>query len=87
MNEQEVTAAEIEGELVGVHRKLVATGVEKLFYTTGDGSYLNVYDTRYGKLSAMSCGEHLNSFFKLALMGMGTQIHVAGGLRSGRTRH
>jgi aliphatic nitrilase len=66
------------GELMGVHRKLVATGVEKMFYTRGDGSYLNVYDTRYGKISAMGCGEHLNSLFKLALMGMGTQIHVAG---------
>lgn len=66
------------GELMGVHRKLVATGIEKLHYARGDGSYLNVYDTRYGKISAMGCGEHFNSLFKLALLGMGTQIHVAG---------
>ena len=66
------------GELMGVHRKLVATGIEKLFYARGDGSYLDVIDTRYGKISAMGCGEHFNSLFKLALLGMGTQIHVAG---------
>ena len=66
------------GELMGVHRKLVATGIEKLHYARGDGSYLNVYNTRYGKISAMGCGEHFNSLFKLALLGMGTQIHVAG---------
>jgi len=66
------------GELMAVHRKLVATGIEKLFYTTGDGSYFDVIDTRYGKISAMSCGEHFNSLFKLALLGMGTQIHIAG---------
>jgi aliphatic nitrilase len=66
-----------EGEIMGVHRKLVATGVEKLHYSRGDGSNFKVYDTRYGKLSAMGCGEHLNSLFKLALLGMGTQIHIA----------
>jgi len=66
------------GELMGVHRKLVATGIEKLHYARGDGSYLNVYDTRYGKISAMCCGENFNSLFKLALLGMGTQIHIAG---------
>jgi len=66
-----------EGEIMGVHRKLVATGVEKLHYSRGDGSNFKVYDTRYGKISAMGCGEHLNSLFKLALLGMGTQIHIA----------
>jgi aliphatic nitrilase len=66
------------GEIMGVHRKLIATSYEKLYYTTGDGSYLNVYDTHYGKFSAMGCGEHFNSLFKYALLSMGTQIHVAG---------
>ena len=66
------------GEIMGVHRKMVPTFVEKLVYSRGDGSYLNVYDTRYGKLSAMVCGEHANSLYKYALLAMGTQIHVAG---------
>ncbi len=66
-----------EGEIMGVHRKLVATGVEKLHYSRGDGSNFKVYNTRYGRLSSMGCGEHLNSLFKLALLGMGTQIHIA----------
>ncbi len=66
-----------EGEIMGVHRKLVPTGAEKLIYSGGDGSYLNVYDTRYGKLSGMVCGEHAHSLYKYALLAMGTQIHVA----------
>jgi aliphatic nitrilase len=65
------------GEIMGVHRKLVATSTEKLLYTTGDGSYLNVFDTQYGKLSAMNCGEHTHDLFKYALLAMGTQVHVA----------
>ncbi len=66
------------GEIVGIHRKMVTTTVEKLIYSTGDGSYLKVFDTPYGKLSAMVCGEHTNSLFKYALLSMGAQIHVAG---------
>jgi len=65
------------GEIMGVHRKLVVTGLEKLIYSNGDASFLNVYDTPYGKLSALQCGEHANSLAKYALLAMGTQIHVA----------
>lgn len=66
-----------QGEIMGVHRKLVSTSIEKFVFTYGDGSHLNVYDTPYGKLSAMNCGEHAHSLFKYALLAMGTQIHVA----------
>ena len=66
-----------KGEIIGVHRKLVATMIEKLLFSSGDGSYLNAYDTSYGKLSALNCGEHGHSLIKYALLAMGTQIHVA----------
>jgi aliphatic nitrilase len=65
------------GEIIGVHRKLVSTTYEKFVFSPGDGSYLNVYDTSYGKLSGMSCGEHAHGLFKYALLAMGSQIHVA----------
>ena len=66
------------GEILGVHRKMVPTTLEKLVYSRGDGSHLNVYETPYGRLSAMVCGEHAHSLYKYALLAMGTQIHVAG---------
>jgi len=65
------------GEILGVHRKMVTTDIEKLIFACGDGSYLNVYHTPYGKLSAMNCGEHAHSLFKYAVLAMGTKIHVA----------
>lgn len=65
------------GEIMGVHRKMVPTIEEKLVFTGSDGSYLNVYGTPYGKLSALNCGEHAHSLYKYALLAMGTQIHVA----------
>ena len=66
-----------KGNVLGVHRKLVVTNVEKLIYSQGDGSHLNVYDTPYGKLSALQCGEHAMSLAKYAVLAMGAQIHVA----------
>jgi aliphatic nitrilase len=65
------------GEIMGVHRKLVNTLEEKYIFTYGDGSYQRVYDTPFGKLSAMNCGEHAHSLFKYSLLAMGAQIHVA----------
>ncbi len=66
-----------QGEIMGVHRKLVPTLAEKLVYTGSDGSYFRVFDTSYGKISAMNCGEHSHDLHKYALLAMGTQIHVA----------
>ncbi len=65
------------GEIMGVHRKMVPTIVEKLMYSSGDGSYLNVYATPYGRLSAMNCGENGHDLYKYALLAMGTQLHIA----------
>ena len=67
------------GEIIGVHRELVPTLVEKLIYS-GDGSHLNVHDTSYGRLSGLVCGEHGSSLYKYALLAMGAQVHVAGWL-------
>jgi aliphatic nitrilase len=66
------------GEILGVHRKMMATVYEKFVYSPGDGSYLRVFDSRYGKLSGLTCGEHNHSLFKYALVAMGAQIHIAG---------
>jgi nitrilase len=65
------------GEILGVHRKLVSTMAEKLVFSQGDGSHLRVFETRFGKLSALNCGEHSHSLIKYALLSLGTQFHVA----------
>lgn len=67
-----------KGEIVGVHRKMMPTVYEKFVYSPGDGSYLRVFDSPYGKVSCLTCGEHNHSLFKYALISMGAQIHVAG---------
>ncbi|WP_240496304.1 carbon-nitrogen hydrolase family protein [Streptomyces torulosus] len=66
-----------EGELLGVHRKLVPTWAEKLTWTGGDGSSLRVYDTSVGRLGGLACGENTNTLARFSLLAQGETVHVA----------
>ena len=66
-----------DGKILGKHRKLVPTFTEKLIYGGGDGSTLNTFETQYGKIGGLICGEHNNPLAKFALYAMGEVIHVA----------
>jgi aliphatic nitrilase len=67
-----------DGELLGKHRKLMPTVHERLVHTGGDGSTLDVFDTAYGRLSGLICGENANPLARFALLAKGEVIHVAG---------
>ncbi|MCH9676063.1 MAG: carbon-nitrogen hydrolase family protein [Actinomycetia bacterium] len=66
-----------EGELIGVHRKLVPTWAEKLTWAGGDGSSLRVYDTSIGRLGGLACGENTNTLARFSLLAQGENIHTA----------
>ncbi|MBX9807558.1 MAG: carbon-nitrogen hydrolase family protein [Flavobacteriaceae bacterium] len=65
------------GELIGVHRKIVPTWAEKLTWAGGDGSSLKVYDTKVGKLGTLACGENTNTLARFALLSQGEMVHIA----------
>lgn len=65
------------GELVGRRRKIVPTTTERLVHTGGDGSTLRVFETPYGGLSGLICGENTNSLAKFTLLAGGEVIHAA----------
>lgn len=65
-----------DGKILGKHRKLVPTFTE-LIYGSGDGSTLNTFETQYGKIGGLICGEHNNALEKFAMYAMGEVIHVA----------
>ena len=46
-----------QGEIMGVHRKLIPTGGERLIWSQGDGSTLHVFDTKIGKLGGNLLGK------------------------------
>lgn len=65
------------GEVLGRHRKLQPTHVERTVWGRGDGSDLKVFDTGIGKLSGLICWEHTMDLTRYALTAMGEQVHVA----------
>ncbi|MGB6328059.1 MAG: carbon-nitrogen hydrolase family protein [Halarcobacter sp.] len=67
-----------EGNLIGNHRKLVPTWAEKLTWTGGNGSSLNVYKTKtIGNLGVLACGENTNTLARFALLAQGENLHIA----------
>jgi nitrilase len=66
-----------KGELLGLHRKLVPTAAERLVWTPGDGSTLEVFDTALGKLSGLICWENYMPLARFALYAQGVQVYTA----------
>jgi nitrilase len=66
-----------EGEVLGVHRKLVPTHAERIVWGPGDGSTLHVFDTPHGRLGGLICWEHWMPLARFAMHAKGEQIHVA----------
>ena len=66
-----------QGKIIGCHRKLVPTFIEKLTWGGGDGRSLRIYDTDCGKVGTLICGENLNPLARFALIAQGEQVHAA----------
>lgn len=66
-----------DGRLIGKHRKLVPTYIERCFWGQGDGSTLGVVPTHLGRLGGLICFEHVMPLARYALIAQGEQIHVA----------
>ncbi|MBI4607736.1 MAG: carbon-nitrogen hydrolase family protein [Candidatus Rokubacteria bacterium] len=65
------------GRILGKHQKLMPTVGERLVHTGGFGDTLLTFDTEFGKLSGLICGENSNPLAIFALAAQGTGLHVA----------
>ena len=65
------------GVLAGRHRKLLATGGERLVWGMGDGSTLTVLDTPFGRLGGLICWENYMPLARAAMYAQGIDIYLA----------
>lgn len=61
--------------LVGMRRKLMPTGAERLIWGFGDGSTLDVVDSSLGRIGAVICWENYMPLLRTAMYGQGIEIY------------
>ena len=66
-----------EGALLGKHRKLMPTAMERLIWGFGDGSTMPVFETPLGKLGAVICWENYMPLLRTAMYSKGLEIYCA----------
>ncbi|MBN2124730.1 MAG: carbon-nitrogen hydrolase family protein [Deltaproteobacteria bacterium] len=66
-----------DGCLLGKHRKLMPTAMERLAWGFGDGSTLPVFDTEIGKIGSVICWENYMPLMRMAMYSKGIQLYCA----------
>jgi nitrilase len=66
-----------DGRVLGKHRKLMPTALERLVWGFGDGSTLQAVDTPYGKLGAVICWENYMPALRMAMYQQRVTLYCA----------
>ncbi len=64
------------GELVGKHQKLMPTVGERLVHMGGFGDTFGAFQTEFGPISGLICGENSNPLEVFGLTAEGSRIHM-----------
>ncbi len=65
-----------DGTLIGKHQKIMPTVGERLVHTGGHGDTFGAFQTAFGPMSGLICGENSNPLAIFALTAESTRIHV-----------
>ena len=77
VDEREPHGSTVDGALLSRHRKLMATGGERLVWGMGDGSTLEVVPTPLGRIGMLICWECYMPLARAALYAQGLDILLA----------
>lgn len=66
-----------DGGLLGTHRKLVPTALERVIWGSGDGSTLPVVATPLGRVGSVICWENYMPLLRTALYAKGVEFYCA----------
>nr|AAR97389.1 nitrilase [uncultured organism] len=66
-----------QGKILGKHRKLVPTALERIVWGYGDGSTLDAFETPLGKIGGLICWENYMPLARQTLYAWGVQIYLA----------
>ena len=66
-----------QGALLGKHRKLVPTAMERIVWGSGDGSTLPVFSTPVGRIGAVICWENYMPLLRMAMYSKGIELYCA----------
>lgn len=65
------------GHLIGKHRKLKPTGLERYIWAESDGSTLVSFDTEIGKIGGLICWENYMPLARMSMYQRGIEIYLA----------
>ena len=66
-----------DGALLGKHRKLMPTAMERMIWGYGDGSTLTVVESPYGKIGAVICWENYMPMLRMAMYAKNVALYCA----------
>jgi nitrilase len=66
-----------DGQMLGKHRKLMPTAMERVIWGCGDGSTLPVVTTNLGKIGSVICWENYMPLLRTAMYAKGVELYCA----------
>src|SRR3984957_12419386 len=66
-----------DGTLLGKHRKLMPTAMERVIWGSGDGSTLPVVATKLGRIGSVICWENYMPMLRTAMYAKGVELYCA----------
>jgi nitrilase len=66
-----------DGALLGKHRKLMPTAMERVIWGSGDGSTLPVVPTKLGRIGTVICWENYMPLLRTAMYAKGVELYCA----------